>query len=216
LAEPVDAASINRPTGLPVLRGFSRNAKQDSEGSEASGGMRRSRMLAGEQNSAPNLSTLLRKTGSISRGLPGFLIHEWVLNPPQTLPLPVRELRAQVVTNCPHSPVPRGFAAGQFIMQTNSISRSLLRFLFSVTGSEPTPNDFPLAVISCNVCDNRTVANITCIPVQNAAKENNFTAHCIDRNLRTANGRLLKSLRKSPIDVPRGTLRLSNIFKIFK
>jgi hypothetical protein len=30
---------------VPVLRGFNRNAKQDSEGSEATGGMRLCRML---------------------------------------------------------------------------------------------------------------------------------------------------------------------------
>jgi hypothetical protein len=51
--------------GSLVLRGFygkrrpheSRNVKQDSEGSNATGGVRQSLTLPDEKNSAPNLST---------------------------------------------------------------------------------------------------------------------------------------------------------------
>jgi hypothetical protein len=47
-------ATVRQSLTLPVLRGFSRNVKQDSKGSNATGGVRQSLTLPDEKNSAPN------------------------------------------------------------------------------------------------------------------------------------------------------------------
>jgi hypothetical protein len=58
----LDSDAICASSALPVLRGFSRNVKQDSEGSEATGGMRLRRMLPGEKKSCANLHNLFRNS----------------------------------------------------------------------------------------------------------------------------------------------------------
>jgi hypothetical protein len=46
--------SLAEPTGSPVLRGFSRSAKQDSEESEANGGAPKARCLRFASRRSPN------------------------------------------------------------------------------------------------------------------------------------------------------------------